>query len=130
MATVTFHTTFKNAVLDSFNTTFDSGTLEIRTGASPGADNAATGTVLASITVPADSFAAASGGSMAKAGTWTDGTADNTGTAGHFRLKNSGDTQRVDGDITITAGGGAMTVDSTSFTAGQSFTVTAFSFSL
>jgi hypothetical protein len=130
MATVTFNNNFKNDVLDSFDATFNSGTLTIRTGASPGAGNAASGTVLATITLPADAFAAAVAGSKAKQSTWEDTSADASGDAGHFRLTNGAATRVVDGDITVTGGGGAMEVDSIEFTAGQSFTITAFTFSI
>jgi hypothetical protein len=56
-----------------------------------------------------------------------DSSADNTGTAAHFRLYDSAGTIcHLQGTVTLTAGGGDMTVDSTSFTAGQQFTVTGF----
>ncbi len=72
-------------------------------------------------------MADASGGSKAKSGTWTDSSADATGTAGHFRIYDSGGTTcHIQGTVTATGGGGDMTVDSTSFTAGQSFTVNTF----
>lgn len=113
---------------------FNSGVLEIRTGAAPGPNAAATGTILASITLPADAFAAASGNAMAKSGTWQDASANNTGTAAHFRLRQSGDgngatgssDERIEGTVTVTGGGGDLTVDSVSFTAGNSFTITSF----
>jgi hypothetical protein len=118
----------RNSLLDGIDSVFNSGTLEIRSGAQPAsANDAATGTVLATIALPADSFAAASGGSKAKAGTWQDASADATGTAGWFRMYNTGDTQRIDGNVTATAGGGDMEIDSVSITAGQTVTVTSFS---
>src|SRR3954469_8550000 len=104
----------KNAILDTgFDAIFNSGILEIRSGAQPAsADNAATGTLLASMTLPADAFAAASGGSKAKLGTWQDTSADNAGTAGWYRLKQSTDAgstdgtdERMDGSVTATGGG-------------------------
>ena len=50
------------AILDSgFGTAFDSGTLEIRSGAAPGPSAAATGTLIWSFSISSDSFAAASG---------------------------------------------------------------------
>jgi len=54
---ITTNTTLENTILDGFDTACNSGTLEIRTGAAPGAGNSATGTVLATITLPADAFA-------------------------------------------------------------------------
>ena len=72
-------------------------------------------------------MAAASSGSKSKSGTWEDLSADATGTAGHFRLYDSaGTTCHLQGTVTATGGGGDMEVSSTSFTAGQSFTVTTF----
>lgn len=111
---------------------FDSGTLEIRSGAAPGPDAAATGTVLVTITTPADAFAAASGKSMAKAGTWQDTSADNAGTAAHFRLRQSGDTngatgsadERIEG--TVGQGSGDLSLDNTTIAAGQSVTINTF----
>lgn len=125
---ITTNTTFKNTVLDGFDTAFNSGTLEIRTGSAPGAGNTATGTVLATITLPADAFAAASGGTKAKAGTWQDASADATGTAAHFRM--TGGSNIVEGTVTATGGGGDMELDSVSITAGQVVTITGFTFSV
>lgn len=122
--------TVRNARLDAEETAIGtSPVLKIRSGSLP-ANCAASdaGTVLATITLPSDWMAAASGGVKAKSGTWEDTSADNTGTAEHWRLYASdGTTCHYQGDVTATGGGGAMTVDSTSFSAGQSFTVTTFS---
>lgn len=117
---------------------FDSGVLEIRSGAAPGPNAADGGTLLASITVPADAFAAASGGSAAKSGTWEDTSADATGTAAHFRIKQSGDTggatgstdERFEGTVSGTGGGGDIELDNTSITSGQTVTITAFSLTM
>lgn len=57
----------------------------------------------------------------------TDTSADNTGTAGHYRLYASdGVTCHAQGSVTLTGGGGDMTVDNTSFVSGQQFQITAF----
>lgn len=83
--------------------------------------------MLASLTLPSDWMAAASSGSKAKSGTWEDTSADSAGTAAHYRLYASdGTTCHAQGTVTATGGGGDMTVDNTSFAAGQSFTVTSF----
>lgn len=119
----------RNARLDAIETTVGtSPILEIRTGAQPANCAAAdSGTLLASITLPSDWLAAASSGSKAKSGTWQDSSANGTGTAGHFRIKDSGGTTcHQQGSVTATGGGGDMTVDNTSFAAGQSFTVTGY----
>lgn len=119
-----------NDILAGINTTFDSGTLEFRSGSRPAtADTAASGTVLASITLPADSFATPSSRTMVKAGTWEDTSADAAGTIGYARMKNAADTRRIDFTVTATGGGGDITVDNTVLAAGQDFLVTAASLS-
>lgn len=125
-----FSVTVRNARLDAIETAIGtSAVLKIRTGAPPANCAAAdTGTVLATLNLPSDYMAAASGGSKAKSGTWEDASADNTGTAGHFRLYASdGTTCHGQGTVTATGGGGDLTVDNVSFASGQSFTVTGFS---
>lgn len=121
--------TARNAKLDAFETaTGATAKMTIFTGAQP-ADcaQADSGTELATLTLPADWMAAASGGSKALAGTWEDTSADDTGTAAHFRLyANDGTTCHMQGTVTVTGGGGDMTVDNVSFAAGQAFTVTQF----
>lgn len=117
----------RNAQLDAFETTVGtSPKLQIRTGAQP-ADcaTAASGTLLAEMTLPSDFMAAASGGSKALSGSWTV-SATGTGTAGHFRILNSaGSTCHLQGSITATGGGGDLQVDNTSIASGQTTTITA-----
>lgn len=116
-----------NIILDTYDTHFPAGSiLEIRTGGVQGAENADAGTILATITLPATPWAAAGTGSKAKNGTWSDSSADGTGTAAHYRLRNAADTRREEGTVTATGGGGDLTVDSTSFTTGQVFTINTF----
>jgi hypothetical protein len=119
----------RNAGLDAYETAIGaSPILQILTGAQP-ADcaTADAGTVLATMTLPSDWMAAASGGAKSKSGTWQDSSADATGTAAHFRIYDStGITCHMQGDVTATGGGGKMTVDNVSFAVGQSFTVTGF----
>ena len=124
---IQFSVTAANALLDQIETTIGaSAVMKIRTGAAPA--NCATadsGTVLATLTLPADWMSAASGGSKAKLGTWQDATADATGTAAHYRLYASdGTTCHQQGTVGTSAAD--LIVDSVSFTAGQSFTVTTF----
>lgn len=123
-----FGTTLRNARLDSIESTIGTAPiLEIRTGAPPANCAAAdSGSVLATITLPSDWLAAASGGSKAKSGTWTN-TASGTGTAEHWRIKDSGGSVcHAQGTITATGGGGDMTLDNTSIASGQSVTVNTF----
>ena len=128
---VQFSTTLRNARLDTIESHIGtSAVLKIRTGAQPANVAAAdSGTVLATLSLPADYLAAASGGTKAKSGTWEDLSADATGTAAHWRLYQSdGTTPHAQGSVTITGGGGDMTVDSTSFTAAQAVTITGWTF--
>ncbi len=122
-------TAVRNALLDSIETTIGtSAVLKIRTGAQPAnCGTADSGTVLATMSLPSDYLAAASGGSKAKAGTWEDLTADASGTAGHWRLyATDGTTCHAQGSCTATGGGGDMELDNTSINASQKVTVTAF----
>jgi hypothetical protein len=119
----------RNARLDAIETTIGAtAVLKIRTGSAPANVAAsATGTVLATLTLPSDWMAAASSGSKALSGSWADSSADNTGTAAHFEIcASDGTTRHMQGTVTATGGGGDMTVDSTSFTSGQAFSVTSF----
>lgn len=128
--TIQLSTAVRNARLDAIETTIGtSAVLKIRSGAVPANVAAAdAGTVLATISLASDWAAAASGGAKALSGLpVTDASADNTGTAAHFRIYASdGTTAHLQGTVTATGGGGDMTVDNTSFAAGQSFSITAF----
>ena len=127
--TVQLSTTVRNARLDSIESTISTAPiLTIRTGAQPAnCASANSGTVLATVTLPSDWMAAASGGSKALSGTWQDSAADNAGTAAHFRIHDSsGTTCHIQGTVTATGGGGDMAVDNAVFAAGQNFTVTSF----
>lgn len=118
----------RNARLDAIETTIGATAfLDIRSGAQPANCGLAdAGTELAHIALPADYFAAAASGAKAKAGTW-QGTGAADGTAGHFRMKDNGDTTcHMQGSITATAGGGDMELDNVSIATGQTITVTTF----
>lgn len=126
---VNLSTAVRNARLDVIETTIGTGAiLEVRSGTKPANCAAAdSGTLLASITCPSDWLAAASGGAKALLGTWNDLSADASGTAGHFRVKDSGLVAcHMQGSITATGGGGDMTLSSTTLVAAQAFAVTTF----
>jgi hypothetical protein len=119
----------RNAQLDEVETVLGvSAQLIVRSGAPPANCAAAdTGTVLATVLLPSDWMAPAANGSKAKSGTWQDLSADGTGVAGHFRMKDqAGTTCHMQGTVTGTGGGGDMEVDNTSFNTGQSFTIVTF----
>lgn len=118
----------RNAELDQGETTIGTTpVLKIFTGSAPANCAAAnTGTELWTETLPSDWAAAASSGSKALSGTWSN-TAIATGTAGHFRLYASdGTTCHMQGTCTASGGGGDMILDNTSIASGQTVTVTTF----
>lgn len=121
--------------LDALDATWNSGKLQFRTGAPPGANAAPTGTLLVEITLPADAFAAASGRTKTKLGTWS-GLSVAIGTIGHYRLIASTDTgiatqaeAREEGTVTLTGAGGDLQVDAHPSSIGQTVTVTAYTYS-
>lgn len=119
----------RNAILDAIeSTTGTSAILEIRSGAPPANCAAAdTGTLLASMALPSDWMANAASGAKALSGTWNDTSANNAGTAGHFRIKDSvGTNTHLQGTVTATSGGGDIELNNTSITATQLVTITAF----
>lgn len=122
-------TAVRNARLDAIeSTTGTSAIMKIWGGSVPSNAAAAdSGSPLATINLPSDWMAAASGGSKAMSGTWEDTSADNTGTATYFRIyDNAGTTCHVQGSVTATGGGGDVTVDNTSLATGQDFKITGF----
>lgn len=127
--TIQFSTAVRNAMLDAIETTIGtSAVLEIRSGAQPAnCAAAASGTILATVNLPSDWMAGASGGSKAMSGTWEDTSADNAGTAAHFRIWDSTKTTcHIQGSVTATGGGGDITVDNVVFAAAQDFKMTGF----
>lgn len=121
----------RNAQLDQVESVIGaSAKLQIRTGAPPANCAAAnSGSLLLEIALPSDWMNAAGSGSKTKLGTWS-GAATGSGTAGHFRVfDNAGTTCGIQGTITVTGGGGDMTLDSTSVTAPQVITINTFTLS-
>lgn len=125
--TMQYSVAIRNARLDVVESTIGAGpVLEIRAGAPPVNCAAAdSGSVLATVNLPSDWMLAASGGSKSKSGTWQDLSADASGIAGHFRLKQGG-TCHIQGTCSLTGGGGDMILDNTNFAVGQVFTVANF----
>ena len=122
-------TSVRNARLDAIESQIGtSPILKIRSGSVPAScATADAGTVLAALTLPSDWMAAASGGSKAKSGTWEDASADAAGTAAHFRIYDStGTTCHLQGTVTITGGGGDLTLDNTNIAVGQDVIITGF----
>jgi hypothetical protein len=114
-----------NFALDQlYDTKFPvSSTLQIRTGAPTGAENAAGGTLLATITLPATPWAAAASGSKSKSGAWSVAAAA-TGTAGNYRLIGTTTTNIEEGAVGTS--GSDMNLDNTSIATGQTVAVNTF----
>lgn len=123
-----YGTAVRNARLDVVETTIGvDPILRMYTGSKPSAPaDSATGTLLVAMTLPTDWLAAASGGTKAKSGTWSStGSAD--GVAGYYRIyESTGTTCHEQGTITITGGGGDMTLDNTNIATGQTVVVSSF----
>lgn len=117
----------RNARADVVESTIGaSPTLELRTGAQPANCAAAdSGTLIASLALPADWMGAAANGAKALSGTWQDASADNAGTVAHYRIK-QGATCHMQGSVSATGGGGDLTLDNNVVAAGQQVTITSF----
>lgn len=124
----------RNAWLDAIETAIGtSAILKIRTGAVPATcATPDTGSVLATMALPADWMAAASGGAKALSGTWQDASADATGTAGHFRIYASdGVTCHIQGTVSQAAANGGtgdlkLAQATADLVAGVQITISAF----
>lgn len=122
-------TAARNAVADAVVDLLDAGpaaaTLKIYSGSQPATPgDAATGTLLATVTLADPAFGSAATG----VATGTDPAAVNasaSGTAGWFRAADSTGAAVFDGDVTATGGGGVMTLSSTALTSGSPVDITA-----
>jgi hypothetical protein len=126
-----FSVLVRNAELDAIEATIGTDAVlkiyDLTAGAPADCSAAIVGTVLATVTLPTDWMNAAATGAKTLKGTWADNSADNPGTADFFRLfASDGTTCGAQGTVTVTGGGGDMTVDNAVFAAGQVFTVTTF----
>lgn len=99
------------------------GTVKIYTGSQPAtADTAESGTLLATFTLSATAFGAASGGVITLAGTPLTVAAAATGTAGWFRLEDSTGANVLDGSVGTS--GNQINLNTTSITSGVNVTIT------
>ena len=122
-----FSTELRNARADAIETVGGaSPILRMRSGALPASCAAAdSGTVLATLNLPADWMSAAAAGVKSMSGVWGDSAADASGTAQHFRIyKADGTTCFLQGSVGTS--GADMVVDNTNFAAGQDFSIESF----
>lgn len=127
--TVQYSDDLRNARLASDETTIGAAPiLELRSGSQP-ANCAAggSGTLLAQGALPSDWQSASAAGAATKNGSWTV-TGIAAGTIGHFRILSAGSPSvcHMQGSVTVTGGGGDMTVDNTSIAVSQVVTVNTF----
>ena len=117
-----------NAIASSFGALFASGTLQVRTGAQPAsANDAAAGSLLATITIPSAPFGSPSAGVISKANTWS-AVATGTGVAAHGRFI-SNDGLKIF-DVSIAESGGDLTIDDEDVVTGGNVVVTAFTYTV
>lgn len=91
-----FNNGLGSALWTTFSTEFPAtAVLELRTGAPPGPNAAATGTLIASYTLPATPWSIVNKAIALAA--LASFAAVATGTIGYFRLRNAGDTRRFEG---------------------------------
>lgn len=122
-----FATSTRNAILDAMETDWGTAViLRIYTGSAPANCAASvTGTKVADMTLPTDYLANAASGVKSLSGTWTDSSADATGTAGYFRIYKSDGTTCVCQGLCGTSGSD-LNLTTTSIVSGQPVTVTQF----
>lgn len=117
-------TATRNAMVDAWTALTNGGSIEVYSGTQPAsAEDAAPGTLLATLTLPADAFAdAVSGTASANADPdlETTGTAD--GTAGWARVKDPVGGTVFDGSVAIS--GGNFTINNASITIGGAVRLT------
>ena len=123
-------TAARNAACDAVVDLADAGagaaTIDVRTGAQPAsANDAPTGTLLATFALNDPAFGAAATGVATldvDPAVTTTGLA--AGTAGWFRMKDSAGNTVLDGAVTATGGGGQLELNTTTVSVGLTLTIT------
>lgn len=128
-------TASRNAAADAVADLADAGsgaaTLEIRSGAQPAtANDAASGTLLATVTLADPAFGAASAGVAALAGVPRETTGVADGTAGWARLKDSSGATVLDCSVSASGGGGEIVLNTTTISTGVAVEITAFTITM
>jgi hypothetical protein len=121
-----------DAIVDRVDGGSGAGTIEIRTGSQPAsANDAATGTLLVTITCADPAFgAAAAGVATLDCDPVLEANAVADGTAGWGRLKDSTGATVMDGSVTATGGGGQITLATTAITTGVAVQLTSGTFTV
>lgn len=124
-----------DAIVDLLDGGSGAATVEIRTGSAPtNCEDADTGTLLAVLTCSDPAFGAAAdanpGGRATASAVTGDSSANATGTAGHFRAKDSNGVVITQGSVTATGGGGDMEINSVSISTGVQVDITSWTFTV
>jgi hypothetical protein len=119
-----------NAVVDLLDAGSGAGVVEIRSGSQPAtAQDAATGTLLATVTLSDPAFGSSSTGTASLAGVPLSGAGVANGTAGWARFKDSDGNVVMDGSVTATGGGGQIELATTTISTGLTVQITSLTYS-
>lgn len=127
-------TTFRNnaATANGASGASTTGQIKIWSGTAPSdPDAAATGTLLAHFLLTSSGgWSSASSGETHLVTVPLAGVVDASGTAGYYRLLDSGGNTLLQGSVTATGGGGDLTVGSTTITSGDTVQITSYGFTV
>ena len=125
MASFVIASGIQNDVANKVNDDVDDGKLQIYSGASPGPNQAATGTKLAELTLPGKASNSVANGVLTF-GAIASQNALADGSAGYFRMtKADGTTVVADGDVSTS--GATLNLNTTTIVSGGPVNVTSFS---
>ena len=114
-----------DAIVDDIDAGGGAGTIAIRTGSQPtNVGDADSGTLLGTLTFSATAFGASSSGTATANSITSDTNADASGTAGHFRIKDSASNIVADG--TCGQGSGDLSFDNSVIVAGGTIAISSF----
>lgn len=119
-------TATRNAVANAEGDLLDGGSIQIRTGAQPtNVGDAASGTLLGTLTFAGTAFGAPSTGVVTAASITSDTNADASGTAGHARLLDSG--AAIHSDASCGLGSGDFNFDNNVIVIGGTIAISSLS---
>lgn len=114
-----------DGIVDAIDAGVTGGTIAIRTGPQPtNVGDADSGTLLGTLTFQKPAFGNAATGVATAAPITSDVSADASGTAGHFRIKDS--TPAIHSDGTCGMGSGDLSFDNNVIVAGGTIAISSF----
>ncbi len=115
-----------NAIVDLVDAGAGAGTIKVYTGAAPtNPGDAASGTLLGTLTCSDPAFGASSTGTATASTVNPDTSADNSGTAGYFRILDSDGTVVMQGTAGVTGDTPNLVFDNATIVAGGTIAITA-----